>query len=235
MIWFASDVHWQPGGPTGAFGRFLAELGEKAREQPVTLYILGDLFDFWWERGHRYLPAYRRQVESLRQATGRGVRVVLLFGNRDFTLGRALPSSCGVEVAGDRAEVGGRRLSLQHGDLLCTDDRRYQRYRRVIRSVPARALMRLVPMSRVEAIVARMRRASEAEIERKPAGSMSVVETAVEAELARGFDVVVCGHVHRPEQRTLRGGELVTLGPWSAHAGWYATAGPDGVTLREFR
>jgi UDP-2,3-diacylglucosamine hydrolase len=239
QVFFASDVHWRAteDDPVGAFGRFLEELAERAhpRARP-TLFVLGDLFDFWWEQRGRILPFYEPHIAALRQATEAGVRIRLLFGNRDFTMRDALPRLCGVEVLGDRAEIeaGGKRVSMQHGDLLCTDDRRYQRYRRVIRSGPAKALMRLVPMSRVEAVVERMRRASRAEIERKPAGSMSVVDDAVVAELARGFDVVICGHVHRPERRPVAGGELIVLGPWDRERGWYAEATDGGVTLHEY-
>jgi len=241
-LFFASDVHWQAtdDDPTGAFGSFLAHLAERQAGEPCTLWILGDLFDFWWERGERILPFYQPHVAALRHATEAGVRISLLFGNRDFTMGAALPALCGVEIAGDRAEVsvGDRRVLLQHGDLLCSNDRRYQRYRRVIRSRPARALMRLVPMRRVESIVERMRRTSRAEIARKPATSMGVVDEAVAAELSRGFDVVICGHVHRPEQRRVEGApeecELVVLGPWDHDHGWYASSDGDDIVLRRY-
>ncbi len=236
----ASDVHWQPAAPgapapTGAFGRFLAALAERA---PCRLYVLGDLFDFWLERDGRVFDFYAAHIDALTAATAAGVETHLLFGNRDFTYGDALPRRAGVQIAGDRLalEVGGRRLLLHHGDLWCSADRRYQLYRRVIRSPLTAALARLVPWSRWPGIIARMRAASAAEVSRKPAAVQQIVDRTVAAEAAAGFDLLVCGHVHQPARRPIPGtrAELVTLGPWDELGGWYVAAGAGGVALHRF-
>jgi UDP-2,3-diacylglucosamine pyrophosphatase LpxH len=84
-----------------------------------------------------------------------------------------------------------------------------------------------------------MRQTSRAEIARKPPESMGVVDAAVAAELARGFDVVICGHVHAPAQRAIPGApadsELIVLGPWDEHGGWYAGHEGSGLELRAYR
>ncbi len=243
---FVSDIHWQPptsdhGKPTGPFGRFLDQLAcRAAREGPCTLYVLGDLFDFWFERNGETFSFYAPHIDALRAAVERGVRLVLLFGNRDFTYGSALPSLCGAEIAGDRVElaVGETRILLQHGDLLCTDDWRYQRYRRFIRSSSVRAAMRLLSMRQMTRLIGWMRRASQAEIDRKAPSSMTVVDAAVAQDLADGFDLVMCGHVHRPERRAVKGAastaELITLGSWDIDGGWYVSANGGCLELMRF-
>ncbi len=238
-----SDIHWQPAtagdhDSTGSFGRFLEELGARAEiDGPCTLYVLGDLFDFWFERNGATFPFYEPHIDLLRRVSARGVGLVLLYGNRDFTYGPALPALCGAEIAGDRAEiaVGDTRVLLQHGDLLCTDDRRYQRYRRFIRSPAVRGAMRLVSMRQMTRLIGWMRSASRAEIERKAPSSMTVVDDAVARDLAEGFDVVICGHVHRPERRAVdgasRSAELITLGAWDGDGGWYVSANHGRLEL----
>ncbi len=144
-------------------------------------------------------------------------------------------------MAGDRAvvELGDRRALLEHGDLLCTRDWRYQIFRRVIRSRPLRLAAGLVSLDRMTRIIASMRRASEAEIRRKPAAALEVVDAAVARRLREGFDVVVCGHVHHAARRHVqagaRSGELVTLGAWGAAAGSYACWNGRELLLEAYR
>ena len=253
-ILFAADVHWcaphapkekaanaGKAAPTGIFGRFLGALREQARAGPApTLYILGDLFDFWHEHGGRTFSFYDAHLEALSATVQSGVRVNLIYGNRDFGYRKALQRATGVRVLGDRAELrlGPRRALLQHGDLLCTRDWRYQLYRRVIRSLPARALMGLVSLRRAARIAQGMMRTSEAEVNRKGERVTRIVDAAVAAEHGRGFDLVICGHVHRLQRRAVAGAppgaELITLGAWENGAGSYVEFDGEQLTLKRF-
>ena len=231
--YFASDVHWQPANvgdpaPLGLFGRFLDELSRRAKsEGGIDLYILGDLFDYWFERDGRGFAFYEPHVAALARARDAGVRLTLLFGNRDFTYGDLLTRQAGAVIAGDRVtlDLAGRRVLLEHGDLLCTGDWRYQLFRRLIRSRLARALGNLLSLAQMTRLIAWMRRASRAEIQRKKPSALAVVDRAVGRRFAAGFDIVVCGHVHRAARRTIQDGshmgELITLGSWESDAGWY--------------
>ncbi len=244
-LYLASDVHWRPAvgaDPLGAFGRFLRDLARGARERGgVRLYVLGDLFDWWLERDGKGFDFYAPHVDALAAAREAGVALTLLYGNRDFTYAGLLPARAGAVVAGDRAvvELGDRRALLEHGDLLCTRDWRYQIFRRVIRSRPLRLAAGLVSLDRMTRIIASMRRASEAEIRRKPAAALEVVDAAVARRLREGFDVVVCGHVHRAARRRVqaggRSGELVTLGAWGAGSGSYACWNGRELLLEPYR
>jgi UDP-2,3-diacylglucosamine hydrolase len=245
-VYLASDVHWRPerpgeAPPLGAFGRFLGDLGERARAVgPIDLYVLGDLFEYWFERDGKGFPFYESHVSALAAARDAGVRLTLLFGNRDFTYRGVLHERAGAHVAGDRAvvEIGGRRVLLEHGDLLCTRDWRYQVFRRVIRSTPLRLIAGLLSLERMTRLIGSLRRASQAEIERKAPSALEVVDAAVARRLDEGFDVVVCGHVHRPARRPVRAGsrtgELVTLGAWEDDGGWYVAGDEGGLHLERY-
>jgi UDP-2,3-diacylglucosamine hydrolase len=236
---FVADVHWQPFDNLGAFGRFLTELSFNitTNKRTVTLYILGDLFDFWFERRQRYFKCYQAHIEALARAKAAGVRLVLLSGNRDFTYGQAITQATGAELAGDwcAPEQGGGQILLHHGDLFCTDDKPYQRYRRLIRSAPSRLLMNLIPWCLVESAIGRLRHTSRAAIKQKAPESMGIVDTAVAAQLARGYKLVVCGHVHKPIRRSVIGvpadGQLLVLGPWDDKEGHFAILQRNGQCL----
>ncbi|OGR11013.1 MAG: hypothetical protein A2341_11545 [Deltaproteobacteria bacterium RIFOXYB12_FULL_58_9] len=239
--YFASDVHWQPGEQTGLFGHFLERLAERARAgKPTHLYIVGDLFDYWVERGVETLPGYAAHLGALAAAGDAGVEISVLYGNRDFAAGPGLSKACDAEIVGDRVElmINEQRLLLHHGDLFCTRDWRYQFYRRVIRSRFVLGMLGMLGMKRLVRLVGWMRVKSQAETNRKPRHSMAIVDSRIAAEHAQGFDVVICGHVHHPECRTVVGATpgqmLITLGTWDTKVGWYATAGKNGVALHCF-
>lgn len=245
-VLFAADVHWQASETetdrsSGLFGNFLQQVARRAGQGEVrTLYILGDLFDFWHESRGRTLDSYEPHLAALRRAVEEGLTVRLLFGNRDFSYGKAIQRVSGVEIVGDRAELqlNGRRILLHHGDLFCTRDRRYLIYRRLIRSAPARAILGLVPLCLAASIARRMTGASAAEVARKGERVTSIVEQAVLAEHAKGFEVVICGHVHRAGRWRVpgapEGAELIVLGAWDAGSGSYLEFDGRTFALKSF-
>jgi UDP-2,3-diacylglucosamine hydrolase len=244
--YFVSDIHWQPtdasGLPAlGLFGEFLRELGEHARAVGgVHLYVLGDLFEYWFERRGRAFAFYEPHLVALTRARDAGIHFTLLFGNRDFTYGRVLEERADASIAGDRTTLtlGTQRLLLEHGDLLCTRDWRYQLFRRLIRSRFTRAVASLLTMTQLTRLIAWLRRASTAEVQRKRPTALEVVDTVVAKRINSGFDVVLCGHVHRPSRRPVTGrnhmGELITLGSWEPEAGWYVCWNNDALELTRY-
>ncbi len=245
-VLFASDVHWLPAegqteDPTGVFGRFLAEVAGRGQQGKVAaLYLIGDLFDFWHERSGRTFDFYRPHLAALKAATATGLAIRLLYGNRDFTYRRVMQEAAGVEILGDRQEfkLGGREVLLQHGDLFCTHDWRYQTYRRIVRGFPARLVLGLIPLAIAARVARSMKRASAAEVARKGERTLRIVDDAVRAEHERGFDLIICGHVHRAERRhiegTHEGAELITLGAWEGDSGSYVEFDGRRFELKTF-
>ena len=130
-------------------------------------------------------------------------------------------------------------MLLQHGDLFCTRDWRYQLYRRAVRSFPVRLAMAAVPLATAARAARGMQRASASEVARKGERVTSIVEERIRAEHARGFDLVICGHVHKAERRSVSGAptgsELITLGQWENGAGSYVEFDGAAFELRTFR
>ncbi|MBI4230052.1 MAG: UDP-2,3-diacylglucosamine diphosphatase [Planctomycetes bacterium] len=221
-VWIASDLHLDPSRPdrTRAFVRFVA----LARARAIGLYLLGDLFNYWIGPAHARLPDHREALDALASAVRAGFPVAFLPGNRDFLAGMGRPPA-GMRLLPDRASVRlfGRSVLLMHGDLLCTDDRRYQRWRRVARSPLLRGLARALPARAARALAERMRAKSQMEIARKLPASMDLTARGIQSAFSCGADVVVCGHVHRQEARDVplgggRTGRLYVLPSWEGDA-----------------
>lgn len=120
MIYFASDIHL--GGGTAAeaqrtekaFCRWLDMISTDATE----IYLLGDIFDFWFEYLRVVPQGFTRALGRIASLTDRGVKVVLYTGNHDMWTYDYLTRECGIEIV-RRPQVvtlNGQAIHLAHGD-----------------------------------------------------------------------------------------------------------------------
>lgn len=230
---FVSDLHLDASRPaaTECFLRFLAGPARDAGH----LYILGDLFEAW--TGDDAAGRHEQEIlAALRRYTGTGRHCGFLRGNRDFLVGPRFAAETGVVLLSDEAvvDVEGTRTLLMHGDTLCTDDRAYQRYRRLVHSPAAQAIYLGLPVMFRSAIAAYARRQSMAANAGKPAAIMDVNQLAVADALRRHrVQLLVHGHTHRPAVHALEvDGQMarrIVLGDWYTQGSvlqWTA-AGPE--------
>ena len=229
---FISDLHLSPARPhlVAAFHALLAGPARSAQ----ALYILGDLFDVWLGDDQLREPLAKSVADALSELGTRGVPVHLQCGNRDFLLGEAFAKASKATLHPDVIvhDVQGTRTLLMHGDLLCTDDVEYQRFR-VYWKDPARrrrALSRPYFLRRIIAAVMRFgsRRATAAKSE----AIMDVNADAVVAAMREhGVTRLIHGHTHRPARHALviddRACERWVL------ADWYRAASYLEVTATE--
>jgi len=213
-----SDLHLpiEPSPLREGFARFLARPAREA----AALYILGDLFEYWIgdDAG---LRDYAAEVAALRRLADRGVRIGFMHGNRDFLAGADFAAAAGVELLADplQLELEGVPTLLSHGDLLCTGDHAYQRWRRFSRHALVQQLFRLLPEAQRRRIAGSARARSEVDKSHKPEAIMDVNPAAVEEAFVRhGVSRMIHGHTHRPAEHRLQAGgracERIVLADW---------------------
>lgn len=231
---FISDLHLDAEHPETIrrFTRFMQHEARGSRE----LYILGDLFEAWIgddDDDPRLTPI----LAALREATRNGVSCAVMHGNRDFLIGERFSAATGCRLLGDyeRIEINGEPVLLTHGDLLCTDDTRYQALRGQLRSPVWQREFLGKTVAERRKIAADLRQMSAAEIAAKAEDIMDVNQTTVERTM-REFDVrlLLHGHTHRPAIHTFtldgRPAQRIVLGAWyeqDSFVRWDA----DGPTL----
>ena len=203
-----SDLHLSEERPsiTGCFLQFLKGEAASAR----SLYILGDLFDYWiGDDALREPDADTLAGEvaaGLRTLALGGTAVHVMQGNRDFLLGGEFLAACSALPLADPtvAEIGGVETLLMHGDTLCTDDLDYIAWRRTARSAQWQAEFLAAPIAQRRARSRALRTESEA---RKRAKSMAIMDVNPDAvrEAFRRHKVarLIHGHTHRPGQHEL--------------------------------
>jgi UDP-2,3-diacylglucosamine hydrolase len=218
---FISDLHLSPDDPatTCLFLEFLSRRAAGA----AALYILGDLFDTWIGDDDDPLPEVR---EGLRTLTAAGTTCALMHGNRDFLLGQRFARATGCRLLRDgrRIQLGGEPVLLMHGDLLCTDDVAYLRFRRKVRNPLVQALFLLKPLAERRRVAADYRAKSTRAMAAKTTEIMDANPHAVLRRMQRaGVRRMVHGHTHRPADHEL----LVAGRPAVRHVltDWHADRG----------
>ena len=193
-----SDLHLPvtPSPLREAFVRFVAGPAREAR----ALYILGDLFEVWIgdDAG---LPEYTVECAALHALTASGVPVFFMHGNRDFLVDGDFARKTGVQLLPDpcRLELEGVPTVLSHGDLFCTDDVKYQRWRRFSRRPSVQGIFRRLPPGLRQRVAGGVQAKSAADKTMKTDDIMDVNEGAIRAAFAEhSVPRLIHGHTHRP-------------------------------------
>lgn len=120
MYYFASDMHLGLGSKETARQREkrLIEWLRKASADAEAIYILGDMFDFWYEFKRVVPKGFTRLLGTLSELTDSGVQIHFFPGNHDLWAYNYLQDECGVNVHHEPllCELNGKKVFMTHGD-----------------------------------------------------------------------------------------------------------------------
>ncbi|NIR50370.1 UDP-2,3-diacylglucosamine diphosphatase, partial [candidate division KSB1 bacterium] len=147
-IYFISDVHL---GAHSArieeiklqrLSAFLANMQNHAN----ILYIVGDLYDFWFEYRHAIPKVSLRILFQLNQLVEAGIQVNYFTGNHDLWIGDYLQTQIGFEVYREPYSVthNNVQLFIAHGDGLAKGEKRLRFLKRIFNNPINIALYRLI-------------------------------------------------------------------------------------------
>ena len=109
--------------------RFLDQIKEKAS----AVYLLGDMFDFWYEWKYCVPKGFTRFLGKISELTDAGVEVHYFTGNHDIWMYGYLERECGVILHKQplTTEIWGKVFFMAHGDGLGDPDRKFKVLRRI--------------------------------------------------------------------------------------------------------
>ena len=109
--------------------RFLDSIKHKA----AAVYLLGDMFDFWYEHKYTVPKGYTRFLGKLSELTDMGVEVHFFTGNHDIWAYSYLEEECGVIMHRKpiTTDIYGKVFYLAHGDGLGDPDIKFKLLRRM--------------------------------------------------------------------------------------------------------
>ena len=137
-IYFLSDAH------LGSLAidhrrmqeRRLVNFLDSIKGQAEAIYLLGDMFDFWYEYGQVVPKGFTRFLGKLSELTDNGVEVHYFTGNHDIWAYGYLEEECGVTLHRKplTTELHGKTFFLAHGDGLGDPDKKFQFIRGIFHS-----------------------------------------------------------------------------------------------------
>ena len=143
-IYFASDFHL--GLSAGSLPldrekkvvRWLNSVVNDAKE----IYLLGDIFDFWWEYKLVVPRGFTRFLGTVAEITDSGIPVHFFTGNHDMWVGDYLSTECGVIIHTSPVTTifDNKKFHLAHGEGLGTRDFGYKILLSIFRNKPLRAM-----------------------------------------------------------------------------------------------
>ncbi|MFA5516780.1 MAG: UDP-2,3-diacylglucosamine diphosphatase [Desulfuromonadales bacterium] len=232
---FLADAHLRD--PADANYRRMLRFLDEQRGQIRTLYLLGDIFDFWVGYRHVVFSACVPLLDCLRRLRASGAELVYVEGNHDFNLGPYFGDVLGCRILpdGGAVDLDGKKVFIAHGDLANPDDAGYRLLRRFLRSAPTKGLIKLLPPDWTWAIGRwssnRSSHGHNADQQRWIPEALLLAHAR--ERFAEGFAAVVTGHYHFPLQCTTEQGTMVALGDWIEQYS-YATWEEGNFTLHTY-
>jgi len=136
-IYFASDLHL--GIPDHASSlerekRFVRWL-ESIRNDAHAIFIVGDLFDFWFEYKQVVPRGFVRVLGKLAELRDAGVPIYFFTGNHDQWMKNYFEEELGIPVfhQAQRIEIAGKKFLIAHGDGLGPGDHGYKFLKKLFR------------------------------------------------------------------------------------------------------
>ena len=201
------------------------------------LYILGDLFEIWLgddDPAPEFSDLFQH-LNHLSQTTD----ILFVAGNRDFLIGNELAKRAGFKVICEpvNLNLGGKRVVLLHGDVLCTDDHDYQAFRSQVRSPDWQSEFLQKPLLERQQIASGLRANSIAASLEKSVEIMDVNLAAVESCFnTHNADVIIHGHTHRPGiHRYDQSRTRYVLGDWNPQHSYLSWSSSGGFELHDSR
>lgn len=215
---FLADAHLK--GPSDRNYRLLLRFLSSLKGETETLFIMGDLFDFWLGFPSHPFGQYDPVLEVLEELTRSGCHIVYLEGNHDFHLGTIFSERLGAEIhTGPTSRtVQGKRLCLCHGDQINRADRGYRLLRLVLHNRFTAAAVNHFPPPLALKVKELLQHTSRSTYQAKSErwDYPGIIRDFARSIRRQGYDGLVTGHFHLAYREELEGVPftILSLGDW---------------------
>lgn len=214
---FISDLHF------GLLSKEQEKLREKsfvkflefAKYNSNKLFILGDLFDYWFEYKRVIQKGYYRTFTALEDLVDAGIEVNYFIGNHDF-MHLDFFKDIGLKIYPDFFDVtlDNKRFFLAHGDGLVANDLGYKILKKVLRNKFNQKLYSLLHPDLGIWLASLSSKKSRDFTTEKSYGDINGMFEAAKEKINLGFDYVIFGHSHKREFEKYNLGYYINLGTW---------------------
>ncbi|MBL7763885.1 MAG: UDP-2,3-diacylglucosamine diphosphatase [Chitinophagaceae bacterium] len=237
-IYFLSDFHL--GAPDHEKSlireKILVDFLDKIKSDAAEVFLVGDMFDFWYEYRKVVPKGYVRLLGKLAELTDAGIPMHFFVGNHDMWMKDYFMKELNIPVYFEPKEFdrNGKKFLIGHGDGLGPGDHGYKRLKKVFRNPLSQWLFGILPPYMGMGIANYMSRRSRAQT-----GASEEVFLGEDKEWLiiyskdkmkeKKFDFFVFGHRHLPIDFRLNDtSRYINLGDWIRY---YTYAVFDGEKL----
>lgn len=235
-IFFASDFHLglkagtDPSEREKRVVRWLKTIAPDAS----AIYLIGDIFDFWWEYKHVVPRGFTRFLGAVSEITDSGIPVHFFTGNHDMWITDYLSQECGLIIHTSPLIVNADEKSfyLAHGEGLGSNDPGYKVLLSIFRNKPLRvlysALHPSIGMSLGHRWSLNSRLAKGIKRDFKGEDNEALIIHAKSVLKEKHIDYFIFGHRHIALQYHLKqGAEIIFLGEWMSGSSYAIWNGED--------
>jgi UDP-2,3-diacylglucosamine hydrolase len=238
-IYFASDNHL--GAPNARLSqprekKFVRWL-DSIQKDAAAIFLLGDLFDFWFEYTTVVPRGFTRTLGKLAEITDSGIPVYYFVGNHDLWMDGYFEEELNIPVYhGPQVfELNGEKFFIGHGDGLGPGDKGFKRMKKVFTNPVSKWFFRWlhpdlgVRIAQYFSVKNRMI-SGEEDVRFLGEDREWLVQYAKRKLEQEHFDYFVFGHRHLPlDIRLSTDSRYINLGDW---IGYYSYGVFDGKGLQ---
>lgn len=242
-VFFASDFHL--GVPDHASSiereKRIVRWLEHIKPEAHSLYLVGDIFDFWFEYKHAIPKGFIRLQGKLAELRDAGIPIYFFTGNHDMWMFDYFPKELDIPVYREPIVLhcNGQKLLVGHGDGLGPGDASYKILKKFFNSKVCQWLFARIHPNLGIALAqywSRKSRISNIQREEKFNGAQNefLFIYCQEMEQTTHHDYYIFGHRHLPLNLTLgETSRYINLGEW-VHYSTYAVYDGNQVELKTF-
>ena len=236
-VYFASDFHL--GAPTYEKSRVrerqICAWLDQIKPDCEALYLVGDIFDFWFEYKFAIPKGFVRLQGKIAEFTDSGIPVHFFTGNHDMWAFDYLPKELGVELHYEPiiTTINGKKLYIGHGDGLGPGDYGYKRLKKIFKNRLVQSIFGFIHPNigiGLADFLSKRSRAKSGHLDEVFLGEEKewLVQYCKEELRKENIDIFVFGHRHLPILQQVEVATYVNLGDWI----YYFTYGVfDGETI----
>ena len=245
MYYFTSDVHLGAGDETFSRRteqRFVEWL-DKVAEDADAIFLVGDIFDFWFEYGRVIPKGFVRVLGKLAELTDRGVKIYFFIGNHDMWCRDYLEKECGVKTffKPQHMTLAGKEVFIAHGDNMNVGNQPMLRLMntcfrsRILRKLFSWCVHPDLALKFGQWWSGKSRK-SHLKDHITPSSLEFLIDYARDYKRQNATtDYVVFGHMHYPYDHTEDDLRVLFLGCWEGEKATYAVMDDEGnIALKTF-
>lgn len=195
---------------------------DQIKEDAGELYLLGDVFDYWFEFRTGTPTGFEKFLEKIGELKAAGLPIYFFTGNHDLWMKSYLKDQFGIPIYRKpiTKKIQNKIFHLAHGDGLGPGDLKYKMMKKVFTNPMCQAAFGLVPrdvgFGMMKYFSKRSREKYSEPIEFLGKDKEALLIYANEYEQEREVDYFIFGHRHLPIDHTLDNkiSRYINLGEW---------------------